>query len=90
MAQETKAFFFYKQGRGDTKGLLHPGRPCRVLLGLNPPFSLILFHPEGNRGRTRKGIKFWIERFNHKLSRGTQSRGTPFQWEGKFAGPRAR
>ena len=27
-----------------------------------PHFSLTLFNPEGNRGKTRKGIKFWIEK----------------------------
>ena len=43
---------------GDMEGLLYLGRPHRVLLGFGPPFSLILLHPEGNRGGTRKGIKF--------------------------------
>ena len=28
-----------------------------------PPFSLLLLNPEGSKGRTRKGIKFYIERF---------------------------
>ena len=33
-----------------------------VLLSLNPPFSLILLNPEGDRSGTRKGIKFWVQR----------------------------
>ena len=32
-------------------------------------FFLLLFNPEGNTGRTRKGIKFWIERLIINLSR---------------------
>ena len=32
-------------------------------------FFWLLFNPEGNRGRTRKGIKFWIERLIINLSR---------------------
>ena len=39
-----------------------PEKACRVLLGFNPPFSLIFLNSEGNRVGTRKGIKFCIER----------------------------
>ena len=46
---------------GDAEGLLCLGGPLRILIGFSP-FSLILFNPEGNRGRRRKEIKFWIER----------------------------
>ena len=42
---------------------MYLGGPHRVLLRFTPPSSLILLNPEGNRGRTRKGIQFWIERF---------------------------
>ena len=52
--------FSYKQEMGDTAGLLHLGKPHRVLLGFNPPF-LILLNFEGHRCWTRKGIPFWIE-----------------------------
>ena len=38
------------------------GRPCKVLLSFNPSFSLFLLSPQGNRGKTRKGIMFWIKR----------------------------
>ena len=41
---------------------MDPRRPCMVLLDFSPTFSLILLNPEGNRGRKRKGIKFWLER----------------------------
>ena len=60
---------FYKQEMGDTNRLLYPGMLHRVLLSFNPLFSLTLLNPEGNRGRTRKGIKFWIERLIINLSR---------------------
>ena len=46
---------------GDTKRLLYPGMLHRVLLSFNPLFSLTLLNPEGNRGRTRKGITFWTK-----------------------------
>ena len=47
---------------GATEESLYPGRPHRVLFDSNPLFSLILLSPEGNGGRRRKGIKFWMER----------------------------
>ena len=43
------------------RGLLYPGGPYRVLLGLNALFSLIFLSLEGNSGRTRNGIKFRAE-----------------------------
>ena len=58
--------FFYNQEMGNTERLLYLGGPNRVLLGSNPPFSLILLTLEGNRCWTRKGIR----KVNHKLSRG--------------------
>ena len=42
--------------------LLYLGGPHRLLLGFNPPFSLMFLNLEGNRCRTSKGIRFWIER----------------------------
>ena len=42
--------------------LLYLGGLHRVLTGFNPPLSLLLFNLEGNMCRTRKEIKFWIER----------------------------
>ena len=58
---------------------MYPRRPHRVLLGFNPPFSLILLNPEGKRGGTRKGIKFWIERLIINLAGELGFRGTRFQ-----------
>ena len=55
-------FFSCKQETGVMERLLYLGRPHRVLLGFNPPFSLMFLNLEGNRCRTRKGIRFWIER----------------------------
>ena len=40
------------------RGLLYPGGPYRVLLGLNALFSLIFLSLEGNRNWTGKGITF--------------------------------
>ena len=52
-----------KQGTGlEPQGLLDMGGTHRVLFNFNPPFSLMLLNPEGNRSRTRKAIRFWIER----------------------------
>lgn len=51
-----------KKATGDTVGLLYPVRPYSVLLGFNLPFSLTVLNPEGNRGQTRKRIKFGIVR----------------------------
>ena len=48
---------------GTWRDFLYLHGPHRVLLGFNPPFSLLLLSPEGSKGRTRKGIKFYIERF---------------------------
>ena len=56
---------------GATERLLYLGRPCRVLLSFNPPFSLIRLNLEGIRGRTIKRIKFWIERLIINLAKGT-------------------
>ena len=64
---------------GDMEGLLYLGGPHRVLLGLSPPFSLILLNPKGSRGGTRKGIKFWIERLIINSSGELGLRGTWFQ-----------
>ena len=50
---------------GDMEEFLCPGRPCRVLLGFNPPFPLTFLNPEGNKGGTKKKKKteqFWINR----------------------------
>ena len=49
---------------GDTEGLLYLGMSYRVLLGFSLPFSLILISPEGNKGRTRKGVWFWIRDYS--------------------------
>ena len=38
-----------------------------------------LLYPERNRGRTRKGIKFWIERFIINLAGELSFQGTGFQ-----------
>ena len=57
--------------QGTWRGLLCPDGLCRVLLCFSLHFSLILPSPEGNRGETRKGIKFWIREVNHKFGRGT-------------------
>lgn len=43
------------------EGILYLGGPHSVLLGFNPPLSLILFNLGGNKGITRKGIKILIE-----------------------------
>ena len=64
---------------------MYLGGPHRILLGVNPRFSLILLNLEGNRGGTRKGIKFWIERLiinsAEELSfRGTQTQPKP-RWD---------
>ena len=64
---------------GDTEVLLYLGRPHRVLLGFNPPFSLLLLSPEGNRDRTRKEIKFSIERLIIYSAGELCFRGTQFQ-----------
>lgn len=47
---------------GYAEGLLYLGGPHKVLFNFSPSFSLIILNSEGNRGRTRKGMKFWIER----------------------------
>ena len=62
------------------EGCLYLGRPGGVLLGFSPPFSLILLNSEGKRGRTRKGIKFSIERLNITLAGEFSFRGTLFQF----------
>ena len=56
-----KDLLFLQVIKEHAEGLLYWGGPYRVPLRFNP-ISLILLNPEGNRGRTRKGIKFWIER----------------------------
>lgn len=60
------SLLFWAQGRPNkkwgTQRNLYPGGPCKILLSFSLLFSLIILSPEGNRGRTRKGMKFWIER----------------------------
>ena len=58
------------------EGLVYQGGPCRVLLSFSPPFSLLLLGPDGNRDRTSKGIKFWIERLILYLAGELGFRGT--------------
>ena len=58
-----------------------PAGSCSVS---NPPFSLILPNSEGNRGGTRKGIKFWIERLIINLAGKLSFRGTPFHGDWWF------
>jgi len=36
----------------------YPGGLHSILLHFDAPFSLMLLNPEGNRFRTRKGVKF--------------------------------
>ena len=57
---------------------MKPRGPQGVLLGSNPPFSVTLLNPEGNRGGTGKGIKLWMERFNVNSVRGLGLRGLGF------------
>ena len=58
---------------------LYLGGPHSVLLGFNPPFSLILLNSEENKGGTRKGIKFWIERLIATSAGELTFRGTQLQ-----------
>ena len=58
---------------------MYLGGPHRVLLGFNSPLSLILLHPVDDRDRTRKGIKFWMERPIINSSGELGLRGTQFQ-----------
>ena len=51
-----------KEEMGSTERLLYLAASCRVLLGLNVPFSSIPLNLEGNRGRKGKGTQFWKER----------------------------
>ena len=46
---------------GGTKELLYPGKSHSFLFGFSSPFSLILPSPEGNGGKRRNRIKFWME-----------------------------
>ena len=39
-----------------------PGGPHRVLLSINPPFSLNLLNLKENRYQTQKEITFWMEK----------------------------
>lgn len=48
---------------GDVEDLSYLGRSCKFLLAFKPSFSFILLSPEGNRDKTRKGIKYWVKRF---------------------------
>ena len=75
MPRRLKPFFSTKKS-GGTEGLLYPGRPRRVLLSFSLPFSL---NPEGDRGRTEKGIKFWTQRLIINLAGELSFRGTWFQ-----------
>ena len=47
---------------GDVEDLSYLGRSCKFLLTFKPSFSFILLSPEGNRDKTRKGIKYWVKR----------------------------
>ena len=58
---------------------MYLGGHRRVLLGFNSPLSLILLHPVDDRDRTRKGIKFWMERLIINSSGELGLRGTRFQ-----------
>lgn len=66
------SLLFWAQGRPNkkwgTQRNLYPGGPCKILLSFSLLFSLIILSPEGNRGRTRKGMKFWIERLSINLA----------------------
>ena len=81
-AMETKDFVPFKYETGDMLGLLYLGRPLRVLIGFNspfsPPFSSTLLNFEEYRGRIRNRIKFWIERLIIDLPREFGFRGTWF------------
>lgn len=68
--------FFYKKEMGNTERLLYLGGPNTVLLGSNPPFSLILFTLEGNSCWTRKGIRLLIERLIINLAEDFRFIGT--------------
>ena len=48
---------------GDMEDLSYPESSCKFLLAFNPSFSFILLSPEGNRDKTRKGIKHWVKMF---------------------------
>ena len=69
------------------EGLLYPGGPCSVPLAYNSPFSLIQLTPEGNKGRIRKGTKFWIEGLIINSAEELSFRGTPFQEKVQTADP---
>lgn len=60
------SLLFRTQGRPSKKQgtlrRLYPRGPRRALLGLIAHFSLILINPQRTRGRTRKGMKFWVEK----------------------------
>ena len=60
---------------------MYPGRPCRILLGFNSPFSLLLLYPERNRGGARKRIKFLINRLIATSAGELGYRGTGFHSE---------
>ena len=64
---------------GDAEVLLYLGRPHRVLIGSSTPFSLLLLSPEGSRDRTRKEIKFSLERLVMYSAWELSFRGTRFQ-----------
>ena len=57
-----KPFFFFPTNK--KLGTLRSFYTFKILPDFSTVFSLILFNPEGNRGGTRKGIKFWTERFS--------------------------
>lgn len=60
------SLLFRTQGRPSKKQgtlrRLYPRGPRWALLGLIAHFSLILINPQRTRGRTRKGMKFWVEK----------------------------
>lgn len=74
------------------EGIFYLRQLHRVLLGFNCHFSLILFNPEGNRGETRKGIKFPIEMLIINLAGKLGFRELNFRssGEGKHGEPAAK
>ena len=62
---------YLQQEVGEMEELLNPGGIHRVLLSFNPPFSLILLNPNGNRADKKGNNKVLDREVNHKLSRGT-------------------
>ena len=59
------------------------GRPHRVLLGYDPPFSLIFLNLEGEWVQNKKGNMVLDREINHKLG----FRGTWFYMDGEWYYP---